>query len=87
VGIDFSPRNTGRNRDKMIRVYIFFPAGGKSDASDQSTRSETAQFVNDDNDLQNEEAADRSGPTNNSQSAGSHDFNELEESPDWIIEP
>ena len=90
VGIDFSPRGTNRKRDKMIRIYVFSQENSLGGESVQSASVRNSEFVNDDNELRADEGRHNSGPKrteNRAQSAASHDFNGLEESSDWIIEP
>jgi hypothetical protein len=87
VGIDFAARDSGRNRDKMIRVFCFFGPGTLNAQSDGPRRSETAQNINDDNDLSFEEGCGPTRTEKRPQSDAPHDFNGLAESPDWVIDP
>jgi hypothetical protein len=90
VGIDFAPRDPGRKRDKMIRVFVFSGAETLNTGSGQSDRSETAENINYDNELRDKKFRNGTGPTRTEkrpQSDEPHDFNGLAESPDWVIDP
>jgi hypothetical protein len=90
VGIDFSPRGHGRNRDRMIRVFIFFPNETSKAAFSLSAQSTTAEDVNDGNELRAEKGRHNQEPgrtENRPQFDDPNYFRGLDESPDWVIDP